>query len=371
MPNLKALPKTLYELIKQTYEEWKADKATRLAAALAYYTAFSLAPLLVVIIAVLGFIVSEDSVQNRIMGEIEMALGPDAAEFVNDLIVNRVDPQEGILSTVLGIGTLLVGAVGALGQLQGALNTIWGVDEEKAKRKHRLLGIGNYLKEKLFSFGILLTLGFFALVSLVVSTSITAFDNYILELVPAAEFALQAGNLIISFGLTTLLFALMYKFVPETEIKWRDVWVGAALTALLFTIGKYLLGLYLGRTSTASVYGAAGSFVLMLLWIYYSAQIVLFGAEFTQVYAKRVGSHMPLEGELIAAPEDDLLPESAYDYPQNGESRAVMVVPVPIESPSHVRRNVVLGAAISITAFVVAIVGGIFKSHQSPEDNSA
>ncbi|GIK65160.1 MAG: hypothetical protein BroJett018_29540 [Chloroflexota bacterium] len=375
--------KTFLKLVEQTYNEWKEDKASRIAAALAYYTAFSLAPLLVVIVAVVGFIVNEETVRSRILTEVRLAIGSDAAEFVDGLIHNVNHPAEGVLSTILGIATLLIGSIGALGQLRGALNTIWDVDEQQVKRKTRFLGIGNYLKEKLFSFGILLTLGFFMMVSLVISTLLATVDTYMTEMIPEVELLLHWVSNLVTFGLITVLFALMYKFIPDTKVQWRDVWIGAAITALLFTIGKYLLGLYLGYTSTASVYGAAGSFVLILLWIYYSAQIVLFGAEFTQVYARRVGvpavpseiepwdrARQALEADraldVIDAeiiPPDVSIPEANYVHPTTGKSSIGWQLKYTQSriAPKRSTKNVLMRTALSIGAFAVALVAGLLR----------
>jgi membrane protein len=278
--------KVLVALLRQTLKEWNEDHVPRLAAALAYYTAFSLAPLLVVIIAVAGFIVSQDTVRQQILLQITNAMGPDAAKLVDELITNSLRPAEGTLSFVLGIITLLLGAIGVFGQFQEALNTIWGFEESKHNT-----GILGQLKDRILSFGMVLVVGFLLLVSLVVSTIVAAAGDYLVNRVPSAAFALQLVNFGASFAIIIVLFALIYKILPKVTLQWRDVWIGATITAFLFSIGKFLLGLYLGRSGVASAYGAAGSFVIILLWIYYSAQIVLFGAEFTQVYATRVGSH--------------------------------------------------------------------------------
>ncbi|MBI5928945.1 MAG: YihY/virulence factor BrkB family protein [Chloroflexi bacterium] len=376
---------TFFNLIEQTYNEWKEDKAARIAAALAYYTAFSLAPLLVVIVAVLGFIVNEATVQTRILSEVRAALGDDAAGFVGDLISNADRPTEGVISTVLGVGTLLIGAIGALGQLRGALNTIWDVDDQQVKRKTRYLGIGNYLKEKLLSLGILLILGFFMMVSLIISTLLATADTYVMEIVPEVELLLRVTSDGTTFLLITLLFALMYKFIPDTKVQWRDVWVGAAITALLFTMGKYLLGLYLGYSSTASVYGAAGSFVLILLWIYYSAQIVLFGAEFTQVYARRATAtpvdlaeiepwdkaRRALETERTESPiPANVFPQANYEFPTSGQSSVGWQLKYTKPKEPNQHPNRLAKAGISLGALVVALLAGLLRiRHTESESN--
>lgn len=282
--------KIWFDLLKQTFTEWNEDHAPRLAAALAYYTAFSMAPLMVVIIGIVGIIVSQDTVQNQILTEVQRSLGADAASMLGELISNASKPAEGILATILGLITLLLGAGGAFGQLQDALNTIWDVEPSSTSKGKENTGIIFQIRNKFLSFGMVLVVGFLLLVSLVVNTAIAAISAYFVNLLPGVEFLISLLNLVISFVVITALFALIYKFLPQIKLEWRDVIIGAAMTSALFAIGRFLLGWYLGRSSTASAYGAAGSFVLILVWIYYSAQIVLFGAEFTQVYARRHGS---------------------------------------------------------------------------------
>lgn len=277
--------RTVFDLFKQTFKEFNEDNAPRLAAALSYYIAFSLAPLLVITIAIVGFVLQEDSARAEVLNVVSGAMGQSAGEFVTEMVDAVNQPGAGILSTILGVGALLLGALGAFEQLKNALNTVWNVPD-----KLKPGGIRGLIFNKLLSFGMVLMVGFLLLVSLVLSTVLSWFETYTLTLMPGSEFLMRVLNFVLSFGVVVLLFAMIYRFLPDITLKWRDVWVGAAITALLFTIGKFLLGLYLGNSGTASAYGAAGSFVLILLWIYYSAQIVLFGAEFTQVYAHRFGS---------------------------------------------------------------------------------
>ncbi|MBK8020766.1 MAG: YihY/virulence factor BrkB family protein [Chloroflexi bacterium] len=274
-----------FSLLRQSFEEWNQDQAPRLAAALAYYIAFSLAPLLILTIALVGFVLQEDVVRDRVLGLVTSAVGPSAGDFVSELMSSLRQPNASFISTALGIVALLLGALGAFEQLKNALNTVWGVPPEKQK-----LGIKGFFLNKLLSFGMVLIIGFLLLVSLILSTAMSAFEAFTLTLGPGAEFGLRVLNLVLSNGIVILLFAMMFRFLPDIRLTWNDVAVGAALTAVLFAIGKFALGLYLGSSGMTSAYGAAGSFVLILLWIYYSAQIVLFGAEFTHVYARRFGS---------------------------------------------------------------------------------
>ena len=283
---------TAFSLIKQTFKEWNDDNVPRLAAALSYYIAFSLAPLLVITIAVTGFVLQESFVRDEVMQLVTSTVGESASQFVGEVIDGLRQPSTGIISTVLGVGALLLGAIGAFEQLKNALNTVWNVPDHMKPG-----GVRGFFLSKLLSFGMILMIGFLLLVSLILSTTLSAFESYTLSLWPTAELFLRVLNLVISYGIVVLLFALIYRFLPDITLQWRDVLIGAFVTAGLFTLGKYLLGLYLGSSGTASAYGAAGSFVLILLWIYYSAQIVLFGAEFTQVYARRYGS---LRGSPLA-----------------------------------------------------------------------
>jgi membrane protein len=283
----------VFTLLKDTYDEWNADKAPRLAAALSYYTIFSLAPLLIVVIAVAGLAFGQDAVQGRLDEQIQGLLGRQGADFIQDIILNARKPGDSILATILGLVTLLLGAGSVFGQLQEALNIVWGV----ARRPRGPL---ETIKERFLSFTMVLGVGFLLLVSLVISAVLSAIGQLSANWIPGNEFILQLVNIVISFGIITLLFALIFKILPDADIQWRAVWIGAAFTALLFTIGKLLIGLYLGRSGVTSTFGAAGSLVVVLLWIYYSAQILLFGAEFTQMYARGYGLYIRPADHAIA-----------------------------------------------------------------------
>lgn len=286
--------------MKLTYQGWKEDKASRLAAALAYYTIFSLAPMLVIAMAVAGLIWQRDAVQAAVMNQIGGLVGAQGAEFVSGLLEGASNTKEGIAATIIGIITLLFGALGVFNALHDALNTIWEVTEEETK------GFWNSIKKvivnRFLSFTMILGIGFMLLVSLVISAGITALGTWIGGLFPFQEFILQILNLIISIAVVTVFFALIFKVLPDADVAWRDVWVGAFFTAVLFSIGKTLIGLYLGSSAVASSFGAAGSLVVLLLWIYYSAQILFFGAEFTQVYANQLGSRIVPEGQAANTP---------------------------------------------------------------------
>ncbi len=285
--------RSLFNMLKETIREWNDDKAPRLAAALAYYTAFSIAPLMVIAIAIASAIFSEEAVRGQLDNQIQSVVGAQAADAVQEMIANSSRDTTGIIASIIGVVTLLLGAAGLFGQLQDALNTVWDVPPRPDK------GLIGTIKDRFVSFAMVLGIGFLLLVSLVISTVLSALNGWMIGLLPGAEFLAQLLNFAVSFGVVTLLFAAIYKILPDTPIKWSDVWMGAAVTALLFTIGKFLLGLYLGNSTIASSYGAAGSFVVLLVWIYYSAQILLLGAEFTQVYARRHGSRNPAHPAAI------------------------------------------------------------------------
>ncbi|HVU14800.1 MAG TPA: YihY/virulence factor BrkB family protein [Phototrophicaceae bacterium] len=293
-----ARAKSWFNILKDTFQEWNEDKCPRLAAALAYYTAFSLTPLLIVVISVSGLLFGHDAVEGRVQYQIENVVGVQAASAIQDMLTNFSHPQSSTLATVIGIVTLLLGAAGLFGSLQDALDTIWEV-------KPKSSGILTQVRQRFISFTMVLGICFVLLVSLVFSAAVSALGNVVAVHVPEQETILQIVNIVVSFGVITLLFAAIYKVLPDVEISWKDVWVGAGVTALLFTIGKYALGLYLGQSSVASGYGAAGSFVLLLLWIFYSAQILLFGAEFTQVYARTYGSRIVPSKNAVSLKEAD------------------------------------------------------------------
>jgi membrane protein len=276
----------VFPLLKQTFTEWNADKAPRLGAALAYYTVFSLAPLLVLAVAIAGFFFGQEAAQQEVLNQARGLLGEEGTGAVEQMIENASQPSSGIVATIIGIVTLLFGASGAFGELQGALNTIWGV-EQKADR-----GLKGLLKDRSLAFTLVLGTGFLLLVSLILSAILSAIGAYFAAQIPFSAVIWQGINFLVSLAVTTLLFAAIYKFIPDVKISWHDVWIGAFVTALLFSIGRFLLGWYLSVGTSTSVYGAAASFVVLLLWVYYSAQILFFGAEFTQVYANTYGSHI-------------------------------------------------------------------------------
>jgi membrane protein len=276
-----------FRLLKETFVQWNADGGPRLSAALAYYTAFSIAPLLVVLITTVGFFFNKEDIQTQVIRQIEVTISPDAGGIINELMTNITQPTQTIFSSILSIAALVVGSLGVFENLQSSLDIMWNVHEPSRQRSWR-----RFLLDKLLSFGMILVVGFLLLVSLVITTVMSFLDSYFASLLATELHVLQILNFIISFALITALFMLIYKFLPHAEVQWRDVAVGAIITALLFTLGKFALAWYLANSSVTSIYGAAGTFAIILLWVYYSAQIVLFGAEFTQVFAKHYGSQI-------------------------------------------------------------------------------
>lgn len=300
-------PGDIFSILKQTLQEFGEDKVTRLAAALAYYTIFSLAPLLILSIAIAGALFDRSTAQSQLTAQIQNLMGQSGAELVEQMLENAAQPEAGGIATIISIVTLLLGASAVFGQLQDALNTIWGVMGRPG------LNIGRIIRQRVLSFALVLGVGFLLLVSLIIDTIIAGAQGMLFGSPEDANILIQIVNLVISVGIIALVFAVMFKFLPDVNIAWRDVWVGAIVTSLLFTVGKFLIGLYLGNSSAASVYGAAGSLVVLLLWIYYSSLILFFGAEFTQVYATRYGSHIE--------PGDNAIPLTAEARARQGIPR--------------------------------------------------
>lgn len=275
--------KTIWKLLKDTVLDWNDDNAARVAAALAFYTLLSLAPLVILTIALVGFVLGEDTARARILYEVQALVGPEGARAVDAVIASASDPAQGVIGSIVGVTVLFVGASGVFGELQYALNTIWGV---KPKARNGLMLI---VRERIFSFAMVIAIAFLLLVSLVISTVLSGLGRFMADTLPGGALLWQIANMLLSLGVITLLFTLIFKVVPDVDVGWSVVWVGALATAVLFTIGKQLLGIYLGRSSIASAYGAAGSLVAVVVWVYYSSQLVFLGAEFTQVYARSSG----------------------------------------------------------------------------------
>ncbi|HVG10337.1 MAG TPA: YihY/virulence factor BrkB family protein [Thermoanaerobaculia bacterium] len=317
--------KPALDMLKESFNEWKEDDALQLGAALAYYTIFSIAPLLLIVIAVAGLVWGREAAQGQIYHQFDNLLGAEGAAALQTMVGNaaKQGDKTGILATVIAGITVLFGATGVFAQLQSALNKIWNVEPRPKS------GIMGFIMTRVVSFGMILGIGFLLLVSLVVSAGMAAVDTYMSGMIPGSESVFQVIHFVIAFGVVTLLFAMIYRFLPDVKIAWRDVWIGAAITALLFTIGKFAIGLYLGHSSAASVFGAAGSLILVLLWIYYSTQILFFGAEITQVYARRYGSNIvPDENAVQVREVKEVVeragpPEGGPERPSRHEPRRV------------------------------------------------
>ena len=272
-------------MIKAAVKAWVDDYAPSMGAALAYYTLFSLAPLLIIVIAVSGMVFGQEAAQGEIVVQLRGIMGEEGAVAVQGILKTAREPAQGIVATIVGIVVLLLGATAVFGELQSALDRIWRVPAPDGES-----GIWHLLRTRLLSFGLVLGLGFLLIVSLVVSAALAALGKWWGGWFEGWDVVLEILNFAVSLGIFTLLFAMIYKIMPRARISWRDVWTGAAVTALLFTVGKVLIGLYLGKSSLASGFGAAGSLVVLLAWVYYSAQIFLFGAEYTWVFSNQHGS---------------------------------------------------------------------------------
>jgi len=278
----------VFSLLKQTFQEWLQDKAPQLGAALAYYTVFSLAPLILVLLAIIGVIFRDDpaGAWHKITQQMSYFLDPSALQVVQNIAEKASQPGKSTIATIIGITLAIFGASGVFGQLQDALNTIWGV---KAKPTQ---GIWGFLRSRFLSFAMVAGICFLLLVSLAIEALLKGFSHYVQSVLPGGIVIAVTVYLVFDFAVVVLLFAMIFKFLPDVKIQWRDVWIGAVMTAILFGIGKWLLGFYLGSGAAGSAYGAASSLITLLLWVYYSSQILLFGAEFTQVYAARSGREL-------------------------------------------------------------------------------
>ena len=276
---------TVWRLAKDAALSWRDDYAPSMGAALAYYTTFSAAPLILIVVSVAGLVFGQEAARGEIFAQLRGMIGEQGAVAVEGLLQSVAKPKDGMLATVIGVAVLLVGATSVFAELQDALDRIW-----RAPVRARSSGLWTLIRARVLSFGMILGIGFMLMVSLVVSAALSALGNWWAPVFGGWEPLLQGVNLLVSFVLITVIFALIYKIMPRAHVEWRDVWIGAAVTALLFSVGKSLIGLYIGRSGVTSGFGAAGSLAVLLVWVYYSAQIFLLGAEFTWVYAHSHGS---------------------------------------------------------------------------------
>ncbi len=341
----------VFKLLKATFDDWMEDNALRLSAALAYYSVFSIAPLLVIAISVAGLALGEEAVRGQLADQLASYVGPKAAEGVQSMVQSASKPSEGWTGAIVGFATLLLGAAGVFGQLKDALNTIWEVKSKGGG------GVWGFIRERLLSFGMVLVIGFLLLTSLLMTTALAALNGYFEKIVGMPQFVGGLLAFFVSFGVVTTLFAFIFKVLPDAQIEWRNVWTGAVVTALLFELGKFGLSFYLGRESTASSFGAAGSVVLLLLWVYYASCILLFGAEFTQVYAHETGHEIRPSANAVsvtaeARAQEGLVPVAAvHAEPLHARLPLKEVVAPPAE------RNP-FGALLAVTAasFVVGLL---------------
>ena len=332
------------------------DNCLRLSAALAYYTLFSLAPLLVIVIAIAGFVFGQEAARGEIVGAIDQVIGPTAAKGVQEMVKNSANRDQGTVATIIGVITLLLGATGVFGQLQTALNTVWGVEQKKS-------GIKGILKDRFLSFAMILGVGFLLLVSLVISAGLAAVGKFLSTSLPGGETVWQIINMLISLGVITVLFAMMFKLLPDKKVEWREVWVGAAFTSLLFALGKLAIGIYLGKSSLASTYGAAASLAILLVWLYYSGIILFFGAEFTEVYARRAVRNDARTREECAVPEPAVADRkeahrpAALPAPAPAYSFVGATTPAP--SGGSAKKAVGAGLAGLFVGGILGLFGGI------------
>ena len=273
-----------FQLAKTSFQNWRNDYAPSMGSALSYYTVFSIAPLLIIVIAVAALIFGQDVAHGAIVEQAGSLIGENGARAIEGMLQSAQKPKQGMVAGILGVLALILGATTVFAELESNLNRIWKVTADKHA------GWWYFLRTRLLSFGLVLAIGFLLVVSLVVSAAIAIWGKYWSSWFGAMEALLHAANFLVSVAIITVLFAMIYKFMPRISIRWRDVWVGAFVTSLLFSLGKFLIGLYIGKSGVESSYGAAGALVVLLLWVYYSAQIFLLGAEFTKAYAETHGS---------------------------------------------------------------------------------
>lgn len=306
-------PQHLLPVLKRTFAQFQENNSLRLAAALSYTAVFSIPPLLIVVIAIAGAVFGQEAVTGQVFGQLRGLLGADAAAGLQKIIVNFNRHDAGPLATTVGVGTLLFGATTFFATLQESLNDIWNL---KPKPKN---GLMQWLKTRVLSLGLVLSVGFLLLVSLVLSAGLAAVGTYLRGLLPDVTVVLFfVVDLVLSLVLISVVFALLFRYLPDARVAWRNVWPGAILTAVLFIIGKYLIGLYVAKADPGSAYGAAGSVVVLLVWVYYSALLVFFGAEFTQEFLARFGEKIQPKEYAVAVVEQELAPGQPAPERKNG-----------------------------------------------------
>ena len=355
-------PRELWPLLKQAVSSWSSDYAPSMGAALSYYTLFSIAPLLLIVIAVAGWFFGAEAVRGQLTEQLQYLMGEQGAKAIEGMIAAASNPKDGIIATVIGVAALILGATTVFGELQNALDRIWRAPVQK-----RTGGVWGLLRSRLLSIGMIFGLAFLLMVSLVLDAVLQGLGK--LWGTGALEAVAQAVNMVVGFGLTTVVFALIYKLMPRAKIEWHDVWVGALVTAVLFTVGKFLIGLYIGRSAVGSAFGAAGSLAVVMIWVYYSAQIFLLGAEFTWVYAHAHGSRM---GEKQPARVEEMVEQKAETpvgpLPAAAPTiaAAVRLAPRPLpplppaeDLPIHQRKPLV---TFGVAAALGAVAGFVYRT---------
>ncbi|MEO7115185.1 MAG: YihY/virulence factor BrkB family protein [Caldimonas sp.] len=338
-----------WSLVKQTGVEWLKDRAPSMGAALSYYTVFSLAPLLLLVISIAGLVFGHDAAQGALFAQLATLMGDDAAKGVQSLLASVSKPSQGIIGTVVGVAVLLVGATTVFGELQDSLDLIWRAPERKGG------GLWGLIRTRLLSFGMILGIAFLLMVSLVLGAVVAALGKWSGALFGGWEFLAQAMTFLLGFVMTTGVFAMIYKLLPRVDVRWHDVWIGAAVTSLLFNVGRFLIGLYIGKSGVASGFGAAGSIIVVFVWVYYSAQIFLLGAEFTWVYATEYGSRKNVPKGKADDAEHTADTSNNVTFPSSASSQTAPVsAPLSVDIPEAVNSEpssgalIVSGAAIGV-----------------------
>ena len=339
--------KHLFVLCRRAVVAWIDDFAPSMGAAISYYTVFSLAPLLVIVIAVAGAVFGREAVQGEIVGQLQGLIGHEGALAVQGLIKSASAPAKGLVAGLISVGVLLVGATTVFAELQSALDRIWHVPE-----RQKPSGVWAVLRARVLSFGLIMGLAFLLMVSLSVSAGISAFGSWAGALMPGWEVLLQAINMALSVGVTTVLFAMIFKFMPSAAIGWRDVWVGAVVTAVLFEVGKFFIGLYLGKSGVNESFAAAGSLVVLLAWVYYAAQIFLLGAEFTKVYSDDRGAQAGIDATAATRHSADVAVAGTDGVEAPAVAPPGAGVPAPVPD---------LGGAVLVLSAVVLVQAALLR----------
>lgn len=321
--------KELITVIKESFSEWSKDNASTLAAALSYYSMFSLAPILVIIVSVAGFILGSEGRGQQLIRQVGQFVGPQIADMLQSVVQKAHQGSTGLIATIISAVVVIIGAAGVFYQLRKSLNIIWEVEPKQGK------GIKYLIKNQVLSFLSVFFIGFLLFVALAASTSLSELSGHFEGIIPGGRYAIQGINVLIFFVIGTLLFAAVFKLLPDAEIAWSDVWIGAAITSILFSIGKFAIGLYLGKSTMASPYGAAGSLVILLAFIYYASNIFFIGAEFTQIYSNHFGSKIVPSEHGQPTPHEEPSEPNQPSEPEKEKSQPGYRRPQPAGGQAH------------------------------------